>query len=102
MTLVSQTSKVITYNVPASTFSILVAPLTQAYVTVFSPPGTKAPEYASVITHETSSKPMVVHHSAAVVLAAQASSLKITSGSTTFGTVLSPKVEVTYVFNAKG
>jgi hypothetical protein len=101
MRLVSQTTKTVTYEVPASTFSIAVEPITQAYVTVYSPPSAKNPEYATVITKAKSGTAFVVHQSASVVLAAQVSSLKIFEGGTTYGTVTSPKIAVSYLFEAK-
>lgn len=97
--LLSSRGNTITYAVPASSFSIEVNPLTDAYVTVKSPPSASAYTFVGVVTAK---KSIAVPTTAAVVIARQCRSIVITSGAHTFGTVRSPRVAATYVFTAEG
>jgi hypothetical protein len=99
LAFVSQRGTTITYKVAVSSFSIVVNPISDAYVTVKSPPSATTYAFASVVT-KGKPTPIAVHATAAVVLARQSVSIEVRSGNTLLGTIKKPPVGTTYILEA--
>ena len=97
--LSSSKGSTITYAVPASSFSVVVNPITDAYVTVKAPPTAAAYTFVGIVSK---TRAIAVPTTAAVVVARQCRSIVIESGSKILGTVPTPRLGVTYIFTAEG
>jgi hypothetical protein len=105
MTLASQTTTSATYDVPAAGFTILLQPLTVAFVTVTSPATSKHLIYASNVAQAKNGGPLgfvYVKKSAAVVIERASTVLELQQGTKLLGTINAPKTGFTYIFIPKG
>lgn len=96
--LVSSSAGNSTYEVPSSSYSITVTPVSAAWVTVRSPAKGGPLVFAKTLRVGTPASPIELNKSSSLIVSAQVRTIEIASASKHLGTITSPVVGTTYTF----
>lgn len=95
---VSQSSSNTVYDTGTSTYSVVLTFANRVWSVVASPAGSHQYLLAQTLQPSASPKSVTVHGSATVILSATASSIAISAGGKTLGTITDPVVNHSYTF----